>query len=79
MAGFIRFAYRPFNNRWLYWEKDTKLLNEKRADYRLHVFEGNLWIEAREREAKEDFSRGTLIRYMPDNLGNGLSSYLAAC
>ena len=76
MAGFIRFAYRPFNNRWLYWEKDTKLLNEKRADYRLHVFEGNLWIEAREREAKEDFSRETLIRYMPDNLGNGLSSYL---
>ena len=39
-AGFIRFAYRPFDNRWLYWEKDTKLLDEKRADYRPHVFEG---------------------------------------
>ena len=23
-------AYRPFDNRWLYWEKDTKLLDEKR-------------------------------------------------
>ena len=77
-AGFIRFAYRPFDNRWLYWEKDTKLLDEKRADYRPHVFEGNLWIEAREREAKEDFSRGTLVRYMADNLGNGLSSYFPA-
>ena len=54
-AGFIRFAYRPFDIRWLYWEQDTKLLDEKRADYRAHVFEGNLWIEAREREAKEDF------------------------
>ncbi len=74
-SGFIRFAYRPFDNRWLYWESDTKLLDEKRADYRPHVFEGNLWIEAREREAKEDFSRGSLIRYMADNLGNGLSSY----
>ena len=42
--GFIRFAYRPFDNRWLYWESDTKLLDEKRADYRPHVFEGNKWL-----------------------------------
>ena len=41
-AGFVRFAYRPFDNRWLYWEAETKLLDEKRADYRPHVFEGNL-------------------------------------
>ena len=45
-AGFIRFAYRPFDNRWLYWEKDTKLLDEKRADYRPHVFGGNVWLSA---------------------------------
>ena len=74
-GGFIRYAYRPFDNRWLYWEADTKLLDEKRADYRPHVFEGNLWIEAREREAKEDFSRGTLVRHLADNFGNGLSSF----
>ena len=43
-AGFVRYAYRPFDNRWLYWEADTKLLDEKRADYRPHVFEGNLWL-----------------------------------
>ena len=77
-AGFVRFAYRPFDTRWLYWEKDTKLLDEKRAAYRPHVFEGNLWIEAREREAKEDFSRGTLVRFLADNFGNGLSSYFPA-
>ena len=74
-AGFVRFAYRPFDIRWLYWEADTKLLDEKRADYRPHVFEGNLWLEAREREAKEDFSRGTLVRCLADNFGNGLSSF----
>ena len=45
-AGFIRFAYRPFDNRWLYWEAETKLLDEKRADYRPHVFEGNMWLSA---------------------------------
>ncbi len=77
-GGFIRFAYRPFDTRWLYWEKDTKLLDEKRADYRPHVFEGNLWIEAREREAKEDFSRGTLVRHLADKFGNGLSSFFPA-
>ena len=43
-GAFIRFAYRPFDNRWLYWEKDTKLLDEKRAEYRPHVFKGNLWL-----------------------------------
>ena len=45
-AGFIRLAYRPFDNRWLYWEAETKLLDEKRADYRPHVFEGNVWLSA---------------------------------
>ena len=44
--GFVRFAYRPFDNRWLYWEADTKLLDEKRADYLPHVFEGNLWLSS---------------------------------
>ena len=73
--GFVRFAYRPFDDRWLYWEADTKLLDEKRADYRPHVFDGNLWVEAREREAKEDFSRGTVVRHLADNFGNGLSSF----
>ncbi len=73
--GFVRYAYRPFDNRWLYWEADTKLLDEKRTDYRPHVFEGNLWLEAREREAKEHFVRGTLVRNFADNFGNGLSSF----
>ena len=48
-SGFIRFAYRPFDNRWLYWEKDTKLLDEKRADYRPHVFEGNVFFVAQQK------------------------------
>ena len=34
----------PFDKRWLYWEKGTKLLDRPRADYRPHVFEGNLWL-----------------------------------
>ena len=43
-AGFLRYAYRPFDDRWLYWEAETKLLDEKRADYKPHLFEGTLWL-----------------------------------
>ena len=77
-SGFVRYIYRPFDTRWLYWEADTKLLDEKRAKYTPHVFEGNMWLEARERETKEDFSRGTLVRHLADNFGNGLSSFFPA-
>ena len=45
-SGFIRYTYRPFDTRWLYWEEDTKLLNEKRPDYRPHVFDENLWLSS---------------------------------
>ncbi len=60
-AGFVPFAYRPFDNRWLYWEKDTKLLDEKRADYRPHVFESNLWLGSSKREIQANFTHGTLV------------------
>ena len=43
-SGFVQYAYRPFDDRWLYWDADTKLLDEKRAEYKPHVFEGNLWL-----------------------------------
>ena len=52
-SGFIRHAYRPFDNRWLYWEAETKLLDEKRAEYRPHVFEGNLWLVAQHKPRRD--------------------------
>ena len=45
-AGFLRYSYRPFDTRWLYWEAETKLVDEKRADYKPHVFRGNLWLSS---------------------------------
>ena len=44
--AFLRCAYRPFDNRWLYWEADSGLLARPRPDYRPHVFAGNLWLSA---------------------------------
>ena len=52
-SGFVRYAYRPFDNRWLYWDADTKLLDEKRADYRPHVFEGNLWLVTQQKPRRD--------------------------
>ena len=51
--GFVRYAYRPFDTRWLYWEGDTKLLDEKRADYKPHVFEGNLWLVSQQKPRRD--------------------------
>ena len=46
-SGFVRHTYRPFDTRWLYWEGDTKLLEEKRADYiPARIFDGNRWLSA---------------------------------
>ena len=44
-TGFVRYAYRPFDNRWLYWEGETKLIDEKRADYKRHVVGGNVLLD----------------------------------
>ena len=64
-AGFVRFAYRPFDARWLYWEKDTKLLDEKRAGYMPHAFEGNLWLVF-QNKARPDLSPPLAIRDIGD-------------
>ena len=45
-AGFVRHAYRPFDNRWLYWETGQGLLGRPVPEYIPHVFEGNAWISA---------------------------------
>ena len=51
--NFVRFVYRPFDTRWLYWEANTKLLNDKRADYKSHVFEGNISLVSQKKPRGE--------------------------
>ena len=64
-AGFIRSAYRPFDNRWLYWEKDGLLLDRPRADYRQHVFEENMWLVL-QNKARPDLSPPLVISNIGD-------------
>jgi hypothetical protein len=72
---FVRFNYRPFDVRWLYWHPDTKLLDEKRIEFVDQVFPSNLFIEARQRQPKEAFDRGYVSHILCDNFGNGLSNF----
>jgi len=60
-ARVVPFAYRPFDTRWLYWEPETKLLNEKRSDYFPNAFDGNLWLAATQQNRK-DFDAPIVLR-----------------
>lgn len=47
-----RYAYRPFDTRWLYWHPETKLLDRNRLEYLPQVFPGNHWICAVQQNRK---------------------------
>ena len=74
-SGFIRHAYRPFDTRWLYWEAETKLVDEKRAEYRPHVFEGNVWLVAQKKSSQEWFSTPVISHIA----GKKLTDFAATC
>ena len=52
-AGFVRYAYRPFDTRWLYWEEDSVLLDRPRPDYKPHIFDGNLALISQQKPRRE--------------------------
>ena len=74
----VRYAYRPFDVRWVYWDPDTKLLDEKRSEFEPHALAGAALIEAREKEVGDIFARGAIAGGMADNFGNGLSTFFPA-
>jgi len=69
------YVYRPFDLRWLYWQPVTKLLDRSRPEFFSQVVAGNLFIEARQHQTQDGFSRGLVTSYLADNFGNGLSSF----
>ena len=64
-TGFVRYSYRPFDNRWLYWEEETKLLREKSPRYPHHIFEGNTWLVL-QNKARPDLSPPLIISNIGD-------------
>lgn len=41
---FVRYSYRPLDTRWLYWEKETKLLDGRRTEYFPQIQNGNFFM-----------------------------------
>ena len=52
-GSIVRFGYRPFDVRWLYWEPATKLLDEKRPEFFPQVFGGNYFLVAQQKPRRE--------------------------
>ena len=52
-ANLVRYAYRPFDTRWLYWESDGGLLDRPRPDYWWHMFNGSLWLVTQQKPRRE--------------------------
>ena len=70
-SAFVRCAFRPFDNRWLYLEADSGLVARPSPDYKPHVFQGNQWLGASKREIDEQFSHGASITHIGNwKLGN---------
>jgi hypothetical protein len=65
--GIVRYAYRPFDVRWLYWEPETGLLDRERSEYVRHVFPGNRWISAGQRNRKDDFYQPQVTERVADH------------
>jgi hypothetical protein len=64
---FVRFAYRPFDARHLYWHPETKLLDEKREDLFGAYRAGNLFLTSRQKAERS--TEGTpfyTTRDLPD-------------
>ena len=77
-VAFIRYAFRPFDNRWLYWESDSGLLARPGPNYKPHVFEGNLWLVTPQKQRRE-WSPPSAASNMGDiNHMDGSASYIPA-
>jgi predicted helicase len=63
----VRYSYRPFDTRWLYWEPETKLLDEKRTEYFPQVWKGNVWLSAGQRNRMESFYQPQFTTLLADH------------
>jgi hypothetical protein len=63
----VRYCYRPFDNRWLYWEPETKLLDEKRSEYFPQIFVGNFWLSAGQHNRKDAFYQPQVTALLADH------------
>lgn len=72
----VRYLYRPFDIRWLYWEPTTKLLDEKRSEYAPHVGPHNVWLSSTKISRKQAFYQPTVTSRTADyNLNEAAAKF----
>lgn len=71
----VRYCYRPFDLRWLYWEPEGELLAHSRPDYTRQLFENNPWLELRRKSAGNGFDRGYITHSLAGSYGRGTSRF----
>lgn len=59
----VRYCYRPFDVRWLYWEPETSLIDRNRAEYFPHVIDNNVWLAAVQQNRK-NFDPPVVSRFL---------------
>lgn len=57
----VRVAFRPFDDVWVYWQRDGKLLNRCRPDFFEQVWEGNRFLSASQTGRKGGFNIPTIV------------------
>jgi hypothetical protein len=62
----VRYCYRPFDSRWLYWEPETKLLDEKRAEYFQEILPGNFFLFTTARTRKTEIEPALVTQLLCD-------------
>jgi len=63
---FVRYCYRPFDVRWVYWEPETKLLGEKVPSSFRQLDEANLFLVTTGRTRKYDVVPPLVTRWLTD-------------
>ncbi len=71
----VRYCYRPFDLRWIYWEPEQGLLGRRSPDYFAVATPDNPCVEARQRQPMDAFDRGYVTSTLADNFGNGFSNF----
>ena len=63
----VRYAYRPFDVRWAYWDPDTKLIDEKRPEFFGNTGFDNRFLTAGERNRMGVFYKPQSISVLGDH------------
>jgi predicted helicase len=63
----VRYAYRPFDVRWVYWDPETKLIDEKRPEFFGNTGFDNRFLTAGERNRMGVFYKPQSVSVLGDH------------